>query len=129
MSITYHERPGVYSSYDASSITASGTARRVIAVIGASSAAAGVYTLTSFAGAAEVFGEDSALWKLLKLAYQNGAGTVLAYPVAADTAAADSSAAFSCAAASAAACSWAACSWAAASPTLTSMASLERAMP
>ena len=93
MSITYHERPGVYSSYDASSITASGTARRVIAVIGASSAAAGVYTLTSFAGAAEVFGKDSALWKLLKLAYENGAGTVLAYPVAADTAAAYTAAA------------------------------------
>ena len=28
MSITYHERPGVYSDYDASSIVAVGTARR-----------------------------------------------------------------------------------------------------
>lgn len=88
MSITYHERPGVYSDYDASSIVSSGTAQRVIALIGASSAQAGVYTLTSYAGAKEVFGEDSQLSRLLKLAYQNGAGTVLAYPVAADSAAA-----------------------------------------
>ena len=50
MSITYHERPGVYSDYDASSIVAVGTAQRVIALIGTSSAAAGVYTLTSYAG-------------------------------------------------------------------------------
>ena len=79
MSITYHERPGVYSDYDASSIVAVGTAQRVIALIGTSSAQAGVYTLTSYAGAQEVFGADSQLGKMLKLAYQNGAGTVLAY--------------------------------------------------
>ena len=88
MSITYHERPGVYSDYDASSIVAVGTAQRVIALIGTSSAQAGVYTLTSYAGAQEVFGADSQLGKMLKLAYQNGAGTVLAYPVAEDSAAA-----------------------------------------
>ena len=88
MSITYHERPGVYSDYDASSIVAVGTAQRVIALIGVSSAKAGVYTLTSYAGAQEVFGADSQLGKMLKLAYQNGAGTVLAYPVAEDSAAA-----------------------------------------
>ena len=88
MSITYHERPGVYSDYDASSIVAVGTAQRVIALIGTSSAAAGVYTLTSYAGAQDVFGADSQLGKMLKLAYQNGAGTVLAYPVAEDSAAA-----------------------------------------
>lgn len=88
MSITYHERPGVYSDYDASSIVAVGTAQRVIALIGTSSAKAGVYTLTSYAGAQDVFGADSQLGKMLKLAYQNGAGTVLAYPVAEDSAAA-----------------------------------------
>ena len=88
MSITYHERPGVYSDYDASSIVAVGTAQRVIALIGVSSAQAGVYTLTSYAGAQDVFGADSQLGKMLKLAYQNGAGTVLAYPVAEDSAAA-----------------------------------------
>ena len=88
MSITYHERPGVYSDYDASSIVAVGTAQRVIALIGTSSAKAGVYTLTSYAGAQEVFGAESQLGKMLKLAYQNGAGTVLAYPVAEDSAAA-----------------------------------------
>ena len=88
MSITYHERPGVYSDYDASSIVAVGTAQRVIALIGTSSAKAGVYTLTSYAGAQDVFGAESQLGKMLKLAYQNGAGTVLAYPVAEDSAAA-----------------------------------------
>ena len=59
MSITYHERPGVYSDYDASSIVAVGTAQRVIALIGTSSAKAGVYTRTSYAGAQVVVGADS----------------------------------------------------------------------
>ena len=36
MSITYHERPGVYSDYDASSVTATGSTERVIALAGVS---------------------------------------------------------------------------------------------
>ena len=85
MSITYHERPGVYSDYDASSVSATGAGRKVIALIGTSTAAAGLYTVTSYASGAATFGADSQLTKMLKLAYQNGAGTVLASPVSTDT--------------------------------------------
>ena len=88
MSIVYHERPGVYSDYDASSITATGRSERVIALAGLSEAKAGVYTVTSYSAGKSVFGENSQLGRMLRLAYQNGAGTVLACPVAEDTAAA-----------------------------------------
>ena len=88
MSLIYHERPGVYSDYDASSVTLAGSTERVIALIGLSDADAGLYTVTSYNDGAQTFGESSELGKMLKLAYQNGAGTVLAYPVAADTEAA-----------------------------------------
>lgn len=84
MSITYHERPGVYSDYDASSVTATGTGAKVVGLIGTSEAAAGLYTVTDYRDGAAVFGEDSQLGTMLKLAYENGAATVLACPVAAD---------------------------------------------
>ena len=85
MSITYHERPGVYSDYDASSVSAAGTGRKTVALIGVSAAAAGLYTVTSYAAGAAVFTEGSQLAHMLRLAYANGAGTVLACPVSADT--------------------------------------------
>ena len=88
MSITYHERPGVYSDYDASSVTATGSTERVIALAGVSEAKSGLYTVTSYASGRDTFGESSQLGRMLKLAYQNGAGTVLACPVAEDTEAA-----------------------------------------
>ena len=84
MSLTYHERPGVYSSYDASSIIARGSTERVIALVGTAEATAGLYTLHSYAEAKEAFGEASELGRMAKIAYQNGAGTVLASPVAED---------------------------------------------
>ena len=76
MSITYHERPGVYSDYDASSVTATGSTERVIALAGVSEAKSGLYTVTSYASGRDTFGESSQLGRMLKLAYQNGAGTV-----------------------------------------------------
>lgn len=85
MSIVYHERPGVYSDYDASSITATGRAERVIALVGLSEATAGLYTVTSYTAGKQIFGENSQLGRMMKLAYQNGAGTILAYPVGSDT--------------------------------------------
>lgn len=86
MSMTYHERPGVYSQYDASSITATGRSTRIMALVGVSDAPAGLYLLTSYASGKDVFGADSQLGKMLRLAYLNGAGTVLACPVAEDSA-------------------------------------------
>nr|DAG11525.1 MAG TPA: tail component [Caudoviricetes sp.] len=85
MSITYHERPGVYSDYEASSITATAAGSKVVAACGVSTAAAGLYTVTSYTSAATTFGEDSELGRMLRLLYLNGAGTVLVSPVASDT--------------------------------------------
>ena len=84
MSLVYHERPGVYSSYDASSVIGRGTTERVIALVGKAEAKAGLYRLHSYSEAKEAFGEASELGRMAKIAYQNGAGTVLASPVAAD---------------------------------------------
>lgn len=85
MSVIYHERPGVYSDYDASSVGAAGSTERILALIGMSEAKAGLYTVTSCASGKETFGEESQLGKMLALAYQNGAGTVLVCPVAEDS--------------------------------------------
>lgn len=79
MSITYHERPGVYSDYTASRVTASGGERKIIAAIGTAQAQSGLYTVTSPGDGIAVFGADSGLGKMLQAAYENGAGTVLAY--------------------------------------------------
>lgn len=86
MSIVYHERPGVYSDYSASSVSSSGSGAKVIALIGQSDADAGLYTVTSRSDTAG-FGAATPLGKMLQAAYDNGAGTVLAYSVAGSTAA------------------------------------------
>ena len=57
MSLVYHERPGVYSSYDASSVIGRGTTERVIALVGKAEAKAGLYRLHSYSEAKEAFGE------------------------------------------------------------------------
>ncbi len=89
MSVIYHERPGVYSDYDASSASTTTGGRSVVAVAGlCPTAEAGVTLLTSYAAGAAKFGAESQLGRLLKLLYDNGAGVVLAYPVAEDSAAA-----------------------------------------
>lgn len=85
MSVTYHERPGVYSDYDASSVTASSGGAKIVAIAAQSSAAAGLYTVTSYSAGAQAVGADTQLGRLLYLAFANGAGTVLAVPVAEDS--------------------------------------------
>ncbi len=86
MSTTYHERPGVYTDWDLSSASAARAGSRVVAAIGVSSANAGLYTVTDYRSGAAVFGEDSELGKMLRVLYQNGAGQVLCYPVANESA-------------------------------------------
>ena len=87
-STVIHERPGVYSSYDASSAISGGAAKKVIGV--AARAAKGeankTVRLTSYAAGVNAFGEDnesSAMEELLRLLYQNGAAAVAAVAVAA----------------------------------------------
>lgn len=82
-----HERPGVYSSYDASSTVRSGRAVRTIGVAARSSAGeANVpVMLTSYEAGVSAFGEDAAgtpgMSTILKLLFLGGASTVVATAV------------------------------------------------
>ena len=82
-----HERPGVYSSYDASTIIRGGRAVRTIGVAAKSSAGTkGVpVTLTSYEAGLTAFGEDAAeaqgMSTILRLLFLGGASTVVAVAV------------------------------------------------
>ena len=88
MNSKIHERPGVYSSYDASAAISGGRAKKTIGIV--AKAAAGennkaVY-LSTYADGVAAFGEDTegkTMQHLLQLLYQNGAGAVVAVSVAA----------------------------------------------
>lgn len=81
-----HERPGVYSVYDTSSVVSGGRAVQAIGV--AAKAAKGTadkpVTVTGYAAGVSVFGEDAAagMGTILRLLFANGASTVTAVRVA-----------------------------------------------
>ena len=83
---TAHERPGVYSSYEASSLIAASANGRKVAVIAAGKSADGaqdgktVYQWTSYGKAAADVG-DCTLSRLAQLAIRNGAGAVYGIPL------------------------------------------------
>ena len=91
MNGTLHERPGVYSSYDASSVISRGSAEKVIGV--AAKAAGGtanrVVTVTDYAAGVSIFGADAAgspgMSAILKLLFLGGAGKVAAVAVGTDS--------------------------------------------
>ena len=66
MSMIYHERPGVYSDYEASSVTATAAASMVVGVAAAADVDPGLYTLTSYGAAAAAFGENGELTQLCR---------------------------------------------------------------
>ncbi len=80
MSITYHERPGVYVEYDTTGRTAAG--KRRVAGIAALSTGSGAYRFTTVQSALAVFPASTTAGKMLALAFQNGAATVAFVPVA-----------------------------------------------
>ena len=86
MSVTVHQRPGVYSSYDASSVVSgTGTGGVVgLAAINTIAQAGVAQTITSYEKAVTTFGsgggEDMA--ELIRLALRNGASAVVAVPIA-----------------------------------------------
>ena len=86
MSITVHQRPGVYSSYDASRVVSgSGTGRLVgLAGINTTASAGVAQTITSYDQAVTAFGSSGAedMAELIRLALANGASGVVAVPVA-----------------------------------------------
>ena len=81
MSEMRHERPGVYSVYDAASVTSAGRAAKRIgaAALAVKGTANTAVTLTGYSAGVEVFGEDGAdtpgMSTLLKLLFANGAST------------------------------------------------------
>ena len=87
MSSIIHERPGVYSSYDASALVRRGTASKVVGV--AALAAQGdtdqVQLVTSYEGGLALFGQDGegqSMAEILRLLFLNGATAVRAVAVA-----------------------------------------------
>lgn len=85
MSITYHERPGVYADYDASAVFSTSPATKTVAVAGLNSSTAGTCKFSSAASAAAVFGADAPLTALIRQAFLSGASTVLARAVPVDS--------------------------------------------
>lgn len=89
MSEMRHERPGVYSVYDASSVTSAGrAAKRIgVAALAVKGTANTAVTLTGYGAGVEAFGEDDVdtpgMSTLLKLLFANGASTVYAVRVGA----------------------------------------------
>ncbi len=81
--VTVHERPGVYSAFDASSVVgaAFGTGTVGLAAPAAAGTANEVVTLYSFAEGIAAFGEGAAMDKLLETLYANGAREVKAVRV------------------------------------------------
>lgn len=81
--VTTHERPGVYSVYEASAVV-SAAARKGVAAIAARSgggAPGELYDLGSVTQAAEAFGKEDRLTALVQLLMVNGASRVLAVPL------------------------------------------------
>lgn len=86
---TNHERPGVYSSYETSSLTAAAAGGGKVAVVAAAGGTGGksVYQWTSYSKAEGDVG-DCALSRLAQLAIRNGAGVVYGVPAGENYAAA-----------------------------------------
>ena len=86
MNVTVHQRPGVYSAYDASSVTRGRSRGAVVGLVGVNQKApAGVvqvFTGYEKAVTALGFGGQEAMSELVRLALRNGASAVAAVAVA-----------------------------------------------
>lgn len=100
MSTVIHERPGVYSSYDASGVVYGGRGGKVVGIAArASSGTVGqAVKLTGYAAGLGIFGADAAdqpgMAAMLKLLFRNGVTEVQAVRVADSGTTADYEAAF-----------------------------------
>ena len=85
MNVTVHQRPGVYSAYDASSVVSgSGGGKQVgLVAVNTKATAKEVKIVTSYDGAVNAFGQGT-MAELIRLALKNGAGSVAAVPIASD---------------------------------------------
>jgi len=100
LSMIVHERPGIYSSYDASAVVTGGTSAKTVGV--AAKALKGTVgeavTMTGYAACVAAFGEDTAgspgMSTLAKLLFKNGATSVVGVRVNGTGETADYQAAF-----------------------------------
>ena len=85
MNISVHQRPGVYSSYDASTVVSGRGAGRLVGLVAVNEKGApnGVQTVTSYDKAVELFGSEKAdgMAELIRLALKNGASGVVVLPI------------------------------------------------
>lgn len=86
MSMERHERPGVYSSYDASSVVSGARGGKTVGIAAKSTkgTVGKLYRLSRQEEAVAAFGATDDLSVLTGLLFQNGAGAVCAVPVKAD---------------------------------------------
>lgn len=90
MNSILHERPGVYSSYDASSVVSAGNAAKTVgcAAKAVKGTANSVEVVTSYMEGEEIFGADAegkpGMSTMLRMLFLNGAGTVKAVAVGED---------------------------------------------
>ena len=95
MSGIIHERPGVYSSYDASAVIRGGSAGKVVGLAAKAAKGGGTAALvTSYAGGVSLFGEGENMDAMLRLLFLNGATAVYAAAVGDQGAKTDYEAAF-----------------------------------
>ena len=81
--VTTHERPGVYSAYDASSVVdRTGGAKTVGLAARREGGDGQAYTLTRYEQAVNAFGQEDPVTKLVRILFLNGAAAVVAVPVA-----------------------------------------------
>jgi len=84
MNVTEHQRPGVYSVYDASAAVSAraGGGNAAVAAVCTKGTAGQVYALSGAEQAESQFGAGETLTGLCRLLFLNGAATVYAVPVA-----------------------------------------------
>ena len=86
MSMTTHERPGVYSSYGASSLVRGSGGRKTVGLVAVNAKATAntVYTITSYEDAVTIFGSAGGqdMSELIRVILLNGAAAVAAVAVA-----------------------------------------------
>ena len=87
MSMTTHERPGVYSSYEASTLVTGSEGAKVVglAVLSSEGTPGKAELVTTYDQAAEIFGGDDKAAVLARAILANGAAGVAGVPVASET--------------------------------------------
>ena len=84
MELTTHERPGVYSAYDASTVVSGSGGGKVagLAALVTGETDGALVRVSRYEDAVAAFGEDEVITELIRLLLLNGAAAVAAVPVA-----------------------------------------------